>query len=221
MHINLSTVLLICLICFAGTAVSGSSWSEDGPSGEGLVITVKKSDKATEFSGSSWYLADFFNGSSKVQVLEAVQMPGGYAGSGKFFACGLEAWSARRHSWFSLWPAKISGYGRNPNLTNVEVRQKDHLRVCGRLLPAQAGSVGQCVRFTLRLRWRDHSSPVLTSKPFTIGEQPSSSDPCSRRVAHPFVSSPKSDSKGGRVAWCPRFAPPSNVRPNDAQTLGR
>jgi hypothetical protein len=147
------------------------SQSQPGhPSGD-LVLTVRKSADPTRIlPGSIWYFGDLLNSGETSQTLEAIQMPGGYAGSGKFFACGLEAWNAGRHRWLTLRSAKRSEYGQNP-IVDVEIKPGEQVEVCGGLLPAQAGSVGQCVRFKLRTRWPPNISKTLVSEPFSIGEK--------------------------------------------------
>ena len=145
--------------------------------GRRLVLTVQKpEDKTREIiPGSKWYVADLANNGDEILRLQAIQMPGGYAGLGKFFPCGLQVWNSRRHEWVRLW---VSEVGPSPHFVDVELKPRDHKQVCNMLLPSQAGSVGQCVRFKFRTRWQPTSSFTLFSKPFEIGDVPAKDGPC-------------------------------------------
>jgi hypothetical protein len=167
----------MCLV-IAGLALSVllSSVCGNGEEQRGLVLTVKKSpDKDRAIPGSSLYTADLRNSSSKPQVLQAIQMPGGYAGEGKFFSCSLDAWNAAKHKWISLWTAES---GHSSNLRDVELRAGEHLQVCGLMLPTQAGRNGQCVRFRVRMRWNESPRTGLASNPILIGENAGGAGPC-------------------------------------------
>jgi hypothetical protein len=173
-------LLLVAVLTLGPLVVSPARGEDQRSASPTLVLTARKAeDKTREIPGSSWYIAELLNNSNVPQTLEVIQMPGGYAGSGKFFACGLQAWSARRHAWVVLRSAKQSEYGHNP-IEKVEIKPAERMQVCARLLPAQAGSVGQCVRFTLRMRWNEDSSGSLVSEPFSVDARVATSgSPCS------------------------------------------
>jgi hypothetical protein len=175
-------LLLFAVLTLGPLLLSCTVGKDQKSSNPSLVLTVRKAeDRTREIPGSNWYVAELVNNSNASQTLEAIQMPGGYAGSGKFFACGLQAWSTQRHAWASLRSAKRSEYGHNP-IEKVEIKLGERMEVCARLLPAQAGSVGQCVRFTLRKQWNQDSPGSLVSEPFSIGEKVATSgSPCSIR----------------------------------------
>ena len=143
-----------------------------------LVLAEQTAEDKTRdhIPGSKWYVSDLLNNSDQLVKLEAIQMPGGYAGSGKFFACGLQVWNTRRREWMRLWASEV---GPSPHFVDVEVNPGEHREACNMLLPAQAGAVGQCVRFRLRTRWQQNSSYRLVSKPFLIGDSaPEQDGPC-------------------------------------------
>ncbi len=136
---------------------------------EKLVLSVHETVDGTKdlIPGSKWYAAELRNEGDLTAKLQAVQFEGGeYGGSGKFFACSLQGWHREQHQWLRLW---TSHAGPAPHFVDVEVKAGDHREVCNMLLPSQAGSVGQCVRFKLLTRWHGPSSYVVFSKPFVIG----------------------------------------------------
>jgi hypothetical protein len=131
-----------------------------------------------EANGSFLYTGELSNESAVAVNVEAVQMPGGYAGSGRFFACSLQIWDNGEQRWAMQRSARLSNYGKNPNVTTEEVRPGMREEVCRMVLPAQSGKDGECARFLFRLKWRDTGSPVM-SNPFIIGSSsPSESNPC-------------------------------------------
>jgi hypothetical protein len=162
----------VCLVfAFSIVSLVNGGSQRKGPARANLLLTVRKpGDRTREIPGSSLYVLDLLNNSDKTQRFEVIQMPGGYAGSGRFFNCGLQAWSTGQRAWVPLRREKRSDYDHNP-IENAELKPGEKLEVCANLLPSQAGSAGQCVRFTLRRLWSDNSSEIFVSKPFSIGEK--------------------------------------------------
>lgn len=159
---------LLCLFAVSGIAVHSQTHS-----GRHLVLVAKKTVNLTRtVPNSALYTAELSNDGSSLEALEAVQMPGGYVGSGQFFACSLERWSVKGKKWALLRPAKLSSFGLNPNLKNMQIKPGESIQVCEMILPSQAGSMGDCVRFSLRMRWGNSNSVALLSKPFRIDENP-------------------------------------------------
>jgi hypothetical protein len=159
---------LLCLFSFSDINVH----SQTHP-GMHLVLAAKKTtDPRRTVSKSALYTAELSNEGSSTETLEAIQMPGGYAGSGQFFACSLERWSYKQKKWVSLRPAKLSEFGVKPNIRNFQIKPGESMQVCEMMLPSQAGSMGDCVRFRLRMQWATSSSVVLFSRPFLIRESP-------------------------------------------------
>jgi hypothetical protein len=140
---------------------------------KGLVLTARKwkDDKRT-LPGSMLYAADLVNNTDTSRTVEAIQMPGGYAGTGRFFNCTLESWSASRGRWVLLWPRER---GPTPNPVNIELNPGDQMEVCALMLPAQAGTDGQCVRFKFHSKWKGASAIEAVSNPIRIGQ---SNTPC-------------------------------------------
>jgi hypothetical protein len=160
--------LLLCLFGVSDLAAHGQTHS-----GGHLVLLAKKSaDPKRTVPKSDLYTAELSNAGSSLEVLEAVQMPGGYVGSGEFFACGLDRWSVKQKKWIPLRPAKLSSFGQNPNLKSVQIKPGESIQVCEMMLPSQAGSLGDCVRFRLQMQWRNSDSAALFSTPFLIDARP-------------------------------------------------
>jgi len=152
----------------------GSTGEQKSP--KGLVLVARKwKDAERTLPGSMLYAADLVNKSDEAQTLEARQMPGGYAGEGKFFSCSLDGWSSRKHRWVSIWSADL---GRRDNLVEIELKRGEQMEVCRLMLPPP-GSEGQCVRFRFRTRWTKSSSVALISNPVVIGDRLTQTDsPC-------------------------------------------
>lgn len=168
--------LLLCLFGVSDLAAHGQTWPDTSqqtrPSRHLVLLARKTADSTRTVPKSDLYTAELSNGGSSLEVLEAVQMPGGYVGSGEFFACGLDRWSAKQKKWTPLRPAKLSSFGQNPNLKSVQIKPGESIQVCKMMLPSQAGSLGDCVRFRLHMRWRSSDSAELFSTPFLIDARP-------------------------------------------------
>src|SRR5262249_10212455 len=108
----------------------------------------------------------------------AIKQPEGYQGGGQIFRCDLQVWNSRDKGWQPLWSPKLSAYGSAPEFTNVEIKPNHSEQVCGLLLPLQAGSNGECVRFRMRTPWATGPQQAsFISQPFSIGEGPAKQRP--------------------------------------------
>src|SRR5579862_6501385 len=114
---NALPAFVCTIVVVSGVALAPA---QHGSSGETLRVH-KSEDKTRALPGSTLYTMSLLNTSSKSLLLEAIQMPGGYAGSGKFFHCGLQRWNTRRHTWTALRSEKQSDYDDNP-IESVEVK---------------------------------------------------------------------------------------------------
>lgn len=177
---------LISTHSFADSGVVGGGQSTTSKSALTLEVT-RSTHPVEEFHGSHWYFADLRNSGSKAVTVVAIKRPEGYQGGGLVFSCYLEVWKKGRKQWRPLWSPSLANYGYGPSaeLKDVEVKPGASERVCGLLLPrdAGAGANGKCVRFGMRTRWT--ASPdriVLVSKPFIIGDSSASRrTPCSTK----------------------------------------
>jgi hypothetical protein len=144
-----------------------------------LKLTSQRSGGAiAELKGSFLYTGDLSNESDAPVDVEAVQMPGGYAGEGRFFACSLQTWNGNDHRWVLRRRASLSEFGKSPNPITIKVKPGDHAEVCRIILPAQADTTapGDCARFLFQTRWNGTASVRVYSNTFIIGRPASSND---------------------------------------------
>jgi hypothetical protein len=146
-------------------------WSQHRTS-ERLALEVRETgDKTKEIiPGSRLYVGELSNKGGETLKLEAIQTSGEYQGTGQFFKCDLQVWKGK---WLRLWSAD----DRSRLFVDIELKPGDHREVCTMLLPNDAGSVGQCVRFRVKTRW-DRPSTTVLSQPFVIGDVPAKAGPC-------------------------------------------
>lgn len=134
-----------------------------------LRLNLAEPRKDELFPASKDYAAVLANHGNKPVSIEAVQMPGGYAGSGRFYACSLQFWKASSKKWVTPRPAKLTDFGTTPPpIVKVGLGPGMVLQVCAGLLPQQQGHIGDSVRFALSLRWGQQ--PTIFSKMFTIAD---------------------------------------------------
>jgi hypothetical protein len=159
--------VLVLLLCVGSNALFPQTGK--GESGRNLKLMAHRTGgPIAEANGSFLYTGELSNESAALVNVEAVQMPGGYVGSGRFFACSLQIWDDGGQRWALQRSARLSNYGKSPNVTTVEVPPGGREEVCRMVLPAQSGKDGACARFLFRLKWNDAGRPVI-SNPFIIG----------------------------------------------------
>jgi hypothetical protein len=152
--------VLMCMIAFF---VTGNRAEE-----ESVRLTVKASaDPTHAFSKSKLYVASVVNESGADLHVEAVQMPGGYLGSGVFFPCSVEKWNSESSSWALIRRTQLKQF-TNPAVTEQEVKPGKGREVCRALLPKEGARNGECVRFRLSAKFGD-DGPSFVSRPFTVG----------------------------------------------------
>jgi hypothetical protein len=141
----------------------------DCHSDEHISLIVNRSPDPTGiFPSSQLYTATIQNDTRMDIVLAAVQMPGGYVGSGTFFNCYLEQWDKREGAW-SFVPSPGFGGLIKTNRTSVRIKPGKNIEVCRSLLPHDAGSPGSKMRFRLESSWEEDGD-VYISAPFIIDE---------------------------------------------------
>jgi hypothetical protein len=134
---------------------------------DALELRLSESKKNELFPTSRDYGALLTNSGTDTISIEAVQMAGGYAGSGRFYACSVQFWKPSSKKWATPRPAKLQDFGRTPpHVVRVELKPGDILAVCNSLLPQQQGHLGDSVRFALSLQW--DQKPTVFSKMFKI-----------------------------------------------------
>lgn len=98
--------------------------------------------------------------------LNAVQMPGGYSGDGRYFACSLQLWDRKNGKWITHRLYSFYNARSTPRIVQVQVDPGTQLEVCDGLYPSQLGHPGDCARFTLSPE--RGQSPVFFSNTFRI-----------------------------------------------------
>ncbi len=161
----IANILVILLMC---ESAGLSFCAEHG------VLIVEDSPDPTGLSPSSkLYMATFINNTKSDIVLEAVQMPGGYVGSGTFYNCLLEQWDEKKKVWHVIRRVDVARFVETSRKM-ITIKPKSREEACRYLLPYDAGSPGSCMRFRLERLWKKEGSPIL-SAPFVVGEKPASS----------------------------------------------
>ena len=89
-----------------------------GANGVGLRVTSAE-DPTKAFPGSRLYVARLVNHGSADMTVQAIAMPGGYVGSGLFFACTIEQRS-KAGTWSVIRRNDLSDF-RHPTLDRKSV----------------------------------------------------------------------------------------------------
>jgi hypothetical protein len=125
---------------------------------------------------SKLYVAFISNEGSADFILEAIRMPGGYLGSGVFFACSLEKWSPTSKAWRVIRRTTLSGFGATKASKEV-LKPGDTREACRSLLPYMGGHEGSCTRFRISSTF-GKGGQFFYSPPFLIGGEPNVVLPC-------------------------------------------
>jgi hypothetical protein len=136
------------------------------------AISVRGSpDPSGMFPASRLYVAELRT--DVLITVEAIQMPGGYVGSGTFFHCSVEKWDNGRKRWRVVHKNDLSQF-HNPDIQKIEIKPGGMREVCRALLPHDGGSRGDRVRFRLGYTWRDFGQSTLSDS-FVIEDKDSTS----------------------------------------------
>lgn len=174
MNFSKCTVVLALLFCISSSPSLSQAKKTAG--NQRLTLTAHRNGNPIgELNRSFLYTADLLNESTISVDIEAIKMPGGYAGSGTFFACGVQTWDQKDHRWVLRHMVKLSEYGPSPHPKKIEATPGNHLEVCRSILPSQAGKFGDCARFIFQTTWNETEAIKVYSNTFVIGEQASSS----------------------------------------------
>jgi hypothetical protein len=142
-----------------------------GICGDAIRLVIKQEpDPTGKYPESKLYIGVLVNDGTAPVSLKAVQLPGGYVGSGTLLNCSIEEWSLRNGSWAEVRTTDLKGFA-NPRIADVALQPHDERTVCRQMLPHEAGHAGSCVRFRLAESWAS-GSRRWTSTPFVIGEAP-------------------------------------------------
>lgn len=135
---------------------------------QNTVMSVSSSpDPSGMHPSSRLYVAEL---RTEVPItVEAIQMPGGYVGSGTFFHCSVEKWDKTRKKWRVVHKNDLSQF-HNPNIQKIEIQPGEAREVCRALLPHEGGAQGDLVRFRLGYAWSDFRRSTVSAT-FMIDEK--------------------------------------------------
>jgi len=150
------TVLSLAFLAYAEPAAKHS-----------VIIVSSRPDPSGVFPTSNLYLAELRT--DEPITLEAIQMAGGYVGSGTFFHCSVEKRDKGLHRWRVIHKNDLSQF-HNPTLMKLEIKPNEAREVCRALLPHDGGSKGDRARFRLSYTWHDFARSIV-SDPFVIDEK--------------------------------------------------
>ena len=177
-----------------GTFIVTLLGSTSGRSQNVVLVAVKASDDPTHiYPSSKLYIASITNRSNTKLVLEAVQMPGGYVGSGVFFPCSVEKWNSTSKAWEVIHRTELTQF-INPSVTELEFKRGGERAVCRSLLPKEGARNGECVRFRISSKF-GNGGEVLLSEPFIVDGKSDAVLTCNAGTAGP-------DAKRG-TNWVP------------------
>lgn len=124
-------------------------------------------DPTGAFPASTLVTATLKNRFSRAIALEAVQMPGGYVGSGEFFNCSLERRVKPNDGWQVAINTRLKDFGQ-PTVRSINLREGEEREVCRQMLPTKGVSPNSCLRFRLRFSWDPTASTSVVSEPFVL-----------------------------------------------------
>ena len=134
---------------------------------ETRLVIRQEADPTGKYPESKLYIGMLVNSGTAGLPLKAVQMPGGYVGSGIFFNCSIDRWNARKKMWVELRKTELKGFP-NPRIDTIVILPKEERAVCREMLPDDSVPAGSCLRFRLADSW-ESGSRHWTSVPFAIG----------------------------------------------------
>ena len=138
---ELGRVMLFLLLC--RMAVAGE-----------VTLAVRVSpDPTGKYPHSRLYAAVLANSTRSVVALTAVQMPGGYVGSGTFFKCSIEQWDPSGKVWRIIHRVNLESYLAT-NSKTIRVESGQSKEVCREMLPGDISQVGSRLRFRLDSSWK-------------------------------------------------------------------
>jgi len=182
MKLSRLSVAFALLLCLSPSILLSQVEKPRGSQGLTL-IAHRNGSPIVELNRSFLYTADLLSDSATSVDVYAAQVPGSFAGSGTFFACGLQTWSQGDHRWVLRQKSKLSEFGpsSHPNL-KIKTMPGNQMEVCRLILPSQAGRRGDRARFIFQTKWNEAGSVKVHSNKFVIGEQASGSNHvCSTR----------------------------------------
>lgn len=157
------TVLL--LVTMSKSQIGARNTGQHRSTTQHLKLIARSDGSANGFPLSKYFVATLENSGNDTVSITAIQMPGGYLGSGQFFGCALQVRNHRTGLWENTYEPNRAEY-EGGKVEEVNVDPGRAMQVCKMLLPQQAGRAGDTVRFTLSISF--DGPPLLYSEPFTI-----------------------------------------------------
>ena len=150
-----------------GTFIVTLLASASGRSQNAVHVVVKATSDPTHiYPSSKLYIASVVNRGNDRLVLEAVQMAGGYVGSGVFFPCSVEKWNSTTKAWDVIHRTPPTQSTKFP-ITELELKRGGEREVCRSLLPKEGARNGECVRFRISSKFTTGGN-VFLSEAFTV-----------------------------------------------------
>src|SRR5262245_26145529 len=140
---------LIALLLFFSVFWSSQPKSRTVSADNSVKLIATEAGIENVAPSSRVYKAVLSNQSKDPIRLNAVQMPGGYSGDGRFFACSLQLWDRKNGKWITHRLYSFYNARSTPRIVQVQVDPGTQLEVCDGLYPSQLGHPGDCARFTL------------------------------------------------------------------------
>jgi len=131
-----------------------------------VKLVAMEAGKSADFPASRRYKAVLHNENKDSIFLNAVQMPGGYSGDGRFYPCYLQLWDKKNGRWITHRLYEFYNARATPHIVQVEVGTGTSLEVCSGLYPQQLGRAGDCARFALSAE--RGQEPLFFSNTFEI-----------------------------------------------------
>lgn len=132
----------------------------------GVQLEVQESaEQSHTLPSTKLYHGYLINQSASVLRLEAIRMPGGFAGGGMFFNCRIETRNSSNREWSHSSEFRPKNFDLRSTVTIV-VAPGDRKEVCREMLPSHQSS-GGCMRFSVASSWRE-SADRWFSRPFFV-----------------------------------------------------
>jgi hypothetical protein len=159
--------LIISGLLFAFALSFAAGPKRNGHQETSIRLVAHETRKSTfDPPSSQAYSAVLFNDGKEPIRLNAVQMPGGYSGDGRFYPCYLQLWDRKKERWITHRLYEFYDGRATPNIVQVDVKPGTSLEVCNGLYPEQLGHVGDCARFALSPE--RGQEPIFFSNTFKI-----------------------------------------------------
>lgn len=161
------SLIMVFPMLLVGTGVKTAATVELSLVAREVTKDLKQGDRA--------YAATLTNNSDRSLPLESVQLQPGYLGGGTFYNCSLQLWEKRMKRWHTLHPHGLADAGAKPQVIHSEIKRREQIEVCRRIVFKDEIHGGKCARFALSFGWQQ--PPNLFSNVFLIPDPDHPSGP--------------------------------------------